>query len=186
MNLALAGGTAQLSDCSVPYGYCQCGCGEKTTLSRQNHRERGWVKGEPKRFMKGHGTRGAGAGYKEDENGCWIWQGHITSHGYGSGTYTWAHREVWEKHRGSIPDGLQLDHLCSVRACVNPEHLEPVTAVENIRRGMTGSCSRTFSPQAIKAIRCSRMSCAQLGSVFGASSSTIHLIKTRKTYKEVA
>jgi hypothetical protein len=46
-----------------------------------------------------------------------------------------AHRFAWELLRGAIPDGLTLDHLCRNRRCVNPDHLEPVTAVENTMRG---------------------------------------------------
>ena len=48
-----------------------------------------------------------------------------------------AHRWSYEYHVGPIPDGLQLDHLCRVRHCVNPQHLEPVTARENTLRGMS-------------------------------------------------
>ena len=49
-----------------------------------------------------------------------------------------AHRAIYEEMVGPIPDGLVLDHLCSVRNCVNPEHLEPVTQAENARRGALG------------------------------------------------
>lgn len=68
---------------------------------------------------------------------CWEWQGHLSG-GYGSfrvGTnYPPAHRWAYEFIRGEIPDGLQLDHLCRNRACVNPWHVEPVTARVNSQR----------------------------------------------------
>lgn len=51
------------------------------------------------------------------------------------GRSTQAHRAVYELFRGPIPDGMVLDHLCRVRACVNPTHLEPVTNWENVKRG---------------------------------------------------
>lgn len=72
------------------------------------------------------------------DDGCWIWLGKPTAGGYGranrGGRYVAAHRAVYEAHRGRIPDGLELDHLCAVRMCVNPKHLEVVTHAENLRR----------------------------------------------------
>lgn len=74
------------------------------------------------------------------ESGCWIWMGALSSNGYGNvhmrpiGNVV-AHRIVYQEVRGFIPDGLDLDHLCRVRCCVNPYHLEPVSRFENLRRG---------------------------------------------------
>lgn len=70
---------------------------------------------------------------------CWDWQGAVHYTGYGqvdSRTYgtSMAHRFIYELHRGPIPEGLTLDHLCRNTTCVNPAHLEPVTAAENTRR----------------------------------------------------
>ena len=53
-----------------------------------------------------------------------------------------AHRVSYEMAKGSIPPGLQLDHLCRTTLCVNPAHLEPVTPKENIRRGSTAEVAR--------------------------------------------
>jgi hypothetical protein len=75
-----------------------------------------------------------------DELGCWLWTGNLNAQGYGTGTY-WrygkqlAHRLVWMVLRGTMPTGLEPDHLCRVRRCVNPDHLEWVTHRENILRG---------------------------------------------------
>jgi len=69
------------------------------------------------------------------ECGCWIWLGVIQGNGYGKYGKQLAHRLIYEKAKGTVPNGLQLDHLCRVRSCVNPDHLEPVTQRENILRG---------------------------------------------------
>ena len=75
-------------------------------------------------------------------NECWLWTG-VTSKGYGlmgaGGRKYRVHRFAYELLVGPIPDGLVLDHLCRVRNCVNPAHLEPVTDLENILRGERAS-----------------------------------------------
>ena len=76
------------------------------------------------------------------DGGCLEWTGALRM-GYGkfrgvAGRTTTAHRVVWETFVGPIPEGLELDHLCRNRKCVNPDHLEPVTRRENLRRGSNG------------------------------------------------
>lgn len=74
---------------------------------------------------------------------CWIWQRSKNPKGYGEqrvkGKLRGAHRLSYEAFREPIPPGLTIDHLCRVRDCVNPVHLEPVTFAENTRRGMSPS-----------------------------------------------
>lgn len=70
-------------------------------------------------------------------NGCRIWQGHVSPvHGYGviriDKQPVSAHRTVWREFRGEIPEGMQVDHVCGVRACVSIEHLRLVTQQENL------------------------------------------------------
>ena len=73
------------------------------------------------------------------ESGCWIWEKHLNHKGYGQlwngKTMGLAHRMVYEIYKGKILKGLQIDHLCRVRCCVNPDHLEPVTNKLNHERG---------------------------------------------------
>jgi len=74
----------------------------------------------------------------EPNTGCWLWDASLDTGGYGSfsvaGTNQRAHRVSYEMYTGSIPQGLELDHKCNVRSCVNPDHLEPVTRSENQKR----------------------------------------------------
>lgn len=86
---------------------------------------------------------------------CWLFEGSLTPRGYGtfsaSGRVkTPAHRWAYEALVGKIPDGLELDHLCRVHNCVNPDHLEPVTHAENIRRAyalILGTSCRNGHPR---------------------------------------
>ena len=133
-------------------GLCECGCGERTPLAPQTNTQRGWVRGEPLRFVNHHASRVQPVGVErtkapwrerfeakiERTDTCWIWRGTILKIGYGSCSYrhraTYAHRIAYEIYVGPIPRGLELDHLCRVTRCVNPAHLEPVTHAENMRR----------------------------------------------------
>ena len=73
-------------------------------------------------------------------SGCTVWTGPQNGNGYG--VLNWkrkrigAHRVAFQLSGQSIPDGMQLDHLCRVRCCVNPAHLEAVTGKENSLRGI--------------------------------------------------
>ncbi len=77
----------------------------------------------------------------EPNSGCWLWEGAWTTAGYGSMTLNYKryypHIYCYELANGPVPDGLELDHLCRMRCCCNPEHVEPVIHAENLRRGMS-------------------------------------------------
>lgn len=74
---------------------------------------------------------------------CWEWQSAKTHDGYGTfgvgQTKAVAHRVSYELIAGPVPTGLELDHLCFNRSCVNPSHLEPVAHDENMRRASAGT-----------------------------------------------
>lgn len=106
---------------------CQCGCGRPVGVYKRTNTASGQVKGQPIRYLTGHQRRSSPVDYIEDENGCWIWQRHVLPGGYGlvTGRST-AHRVYYEKFVGPIPEGFDVHHKCEVRACVNPDHLEPM------------------------------------------------------------
>ena len=95
----------------------------------------------------------------EPNSGCWLWMGYVMpigprrTGGYGAfkigKSALKAHRVSYELFKGPIPDGLTIDHLCSLRCCVNPDHLEAVPLVVNIKRGRAGQfqASRIQCPQ---------------------------------------
>lgn len=75
----------------------------------------------------------------EQSDGCWNWVGYRDARGYGKASVgqqrkDWAHRVSYRLFVGDIADGLTIDHLCRNVSCVRPDHLEPVTRRENIRR----------------------------------------------------
>lgn len=76
-------------------------------------------------------------------NGCWCWTGPLHDAGYGrvrvAGQLVYLHRWMYERVVGLIPSGLTIDHLCRVRSCCNPAHLEAVTRGENVLRGMAAT-----------------------------------------------
>lgn len=128
---------------SIPYGYCECGCGKKTNLVRRNDTAKRLRRGEPRRFIVGHTYAKRAGRYRTENRGyktpCWIWTALLSRDGYGlakrGGHRIVAHRLIWEESGREIPgDGYELDHLCKQRSCVNPDHLEVVTILVNRRR----------------------------------------------------
>lgn len=84
---------------------------------------------------------------QHSSNGCWIWQGSVDSRGYGqlmSNSIVWrAHRFFYTNLVREIPPNYQIDHLCKIKLCVNPEHLEAVTQTENIKRSGAWNYNKT-------------------------------------------
>lgn len=87
---------------------------------------------------------------RPDLGPCWLWRGSLTTDGYGHIGWRKAHRLTYTAANGPIAAGMQLDHLCRVRHCVNPAHLEQVTNRTNGLRG------RSFA-----ALNAAKTHCAQ-------------------------
>jgi hypothetical protein len=85
--------------------------------------------------------------YSITADGCWEWTASRTSQGYGwihnPGGSQKAHVAVWESTVGPKTPGLELDHLCRNRLCINPDHLEEVTHAENMRRSEPSNTKKT-------------------------------------------
>lgn len=105
---------------------------------------------------------------------CWLWTGSLVTSGYGqiniSHRNVPAHRWSYEQLVGPIPDGLELDHLCMIKNCVNPTHLEPVPHQENTKRSKAAHrkevCKRghSLSPDNVYLYNTSRVckNCAKM------------------------
>jgi len=86
----------------------------------------------------------------EPNSGCWLWTGSLIGAGYGQFRCDgegYAHIWSYKQFKGPIPEGLVLDHICRVPSCCNPDHVEPVTQKENLRRSPFDPARKTHCPQ---------------------------------------
>jgi HNH endonuclease len=178
-----------------PGGLCMCGCGGVAPLAQAARPKAGIQKGQPQRYIQGHcGSRRRGPLYREEDRGytseCWIWN-LATSRGYGIQS-RWpeysrlAYKAIWERLNGPVPRGMELDHLCRVRACVNPDHLEVVTGAENTRRGVKTKLNERKVRQIRLLCDSGRWQRRQIAEAYGVDARTISEIFYRHTWKDVA
>jgi hypothetical protein len=171
---------------------CACGCGQGTKRSKRTGRFTRYLRGHTGRVYEKTGPRNPDDDFTDryeidPDTGCWIWTRYINPRGYGRlvrGGEQLAHRVLYRFHRGEIPDGLDLDHLCRNRACVNPDHLEPVTIRENNRRG-------ALTKLTAEKVRQIRDLCSQgwlqtdIAAAYGVTPQAIYRVKTRQCWKDV-
>lgn len=181
----------------IPYGYCWCGCIQKTSPARQRDRKQNYFEGEPMRYKRGHGyskPRFDSSNYEVTDTGhatpCWLWNRYLTTAGYpflyerGTGKPQLAHRLYYEHYVGVIPEGLEIDHLCRKPACVNPEHLEPVTSATNQQRGNTAK----MTPEQVREIRSLRVqgkTTGELGLIFSIDRKQVWNICNYRSWKNI-
>lgn len=175
----------------IPYGYCHCGCGGEAPIATYSSARWGWTKGQSKRFIHGHHQRPGPREYEAQAANyatpCWIWQWRIAPDGYGcksvNGRKTPAHRAYWERAHGVVPAGMDLDHLCRNRACVNPAHLEVVSRAVNVQRGLL---TKLTAAQVLEIrARAGYRNGAALAREFGVSKTTISEILSRHTWANI-
>lgn len=151
---------------------CACGCG-------------GTPRKASSRYVRGHQHKLTSAEYVIDPiSECWNWQRYKAKSGYGwmtvNGKNTLAHRHYYARFKGEIPDGMQLDHLCRNRGCVNPAHLEPVTHAENGRRGANTKLTAADA-SAIRELAATKTH-RELAAMFGISHQTVGHILTNRIW----
>ena len=126
---------------------CACGCGLELDSTKRYRSI----------YVAGHHKKKSPVSFVLEDRGytspCWIWQRYVDKEGYAKIQAQRAHRVYYERHIGPIPEDKQLDHLCRVRCCVNPFHLEPVTNKENTDRGL---CAETNRRRILSVTTCRR------------------------------
>lgn len=155
-------------------GLCVCGCGE------------------PAVYAEAHCDRKFGAritrtdyeimdcGY---ETPCWIWKGRLVPTYRNTtvrGRSIYAHRAMYIQEKGPIPKDYVIDHLCRIRCCIRPEHLEAVTVAENQRRA-----SAVLTERDVKEIRSSAEGAHTLARRYGVKVNAIWAVRKRGTWKDV-
>lgn len=115
-----------------------------------------------------------------DFDGCWTWTGYTRSDGYGqtkhAGRNVRTHRLIFELLVGSIPEGMELDHLCRNTRCCNPDHLEVVTPRENRQRGQRDRDPKRFCKRGHERVSANVMS-------WNGGCRTCRNIQQRETYR---
>lgn len=127
----------------------------------------------------GHGCRKPLDDWLEQDRGyktpCWVWQGYITKDGYAQRTGL-VHRKLYEQRHSISLQGAELDHLCRVRCCVNPDHLEPVTHQENMWRGSTTKLTPEKAELMRRVKREANLTAAQLAKAFNVGETTVRAV----------
>lgn len=165
------------------------------------HYSRWRAHGDPHATVKPHGSlreRFESKVVKTDS--CWLWVGGKNKQGYGKlriggkgGEHVRAHRVSYELHRGPIPDGFFVMHKCDNPSCVNPEHLDIGTAMDNVA-DMVSKDRHTYGERtkkskltnlAVSVIRESGASVQELMATFNVSKATVYQVKQGRTWKHV-
>jgi hypothetical protein len=163
-------------------GLCLCGCGQATAIATKTDRSKGWIKGQPLAYARGHNAtitnRPRRVAVSEDdwtvedrgyETPCWIWKGKSRASGRSDhrkvgidGHYESAHAAVYRRLVGPVPRGHELHHLCEQQACVRPVHLRPLT-----KSAHSSLHARKLSDDQVRAIRVDRRPLREIAAEYG-------------------
>ena len=117
---------------------CACGCMRPVGRYSRTTAKLGAIKGNFFKYHIGHVARKSSVVFVVEWRGytsaCWAWKMNKTAAGYGLKGSTLAHKHYWQRINGPVPKGMELDHLCSSKDCIRPDHLEAVDHGENMRR----------------------------------------------------
>lgn len=120
---------------------CECGKGGKLRRGMCGACYARWLRQQPTSLKDRRTPEQRFWAKVQKTDSCWLWQGARTPKGYGQfaphRSHVYAHRYSYELENGPIADRMTVDHLCRVRNCVRPDHMEIVTRGENARRGAT-------------------------------------------------
>lgn len=131
----------------IEFGYCHCGCGEKTRISDVSYAPRGLVRGQPLKFISGHNSRFQKFQATEESfwnkvkilspSECWPWQGYVNEDGYGTvafrGKRYGSHRLAWILTYGEPGEGILVLHSCDNPPCCNVRHLFSGSQTDNMQ-----------------------------------------------------
>lgn len=189
----------------TPYGYCHCGCGEKTKIAPHSNKKYEWVKGEPYKFIHGHRC-----GHKQDlkkrllakisvneETNCWEWMGTRNGNGYGilqvSGKTLRVSRVAFEVFHNKCLGSLYACHKCDNPPCINPDHLFAGTHQQNLADsshkfrmhfGEEHGMAKLKNEDVLE-IRASPLSGRKMAEKFNVSEGCVSVIRSRKAWPHI-
>lgn len=189
----------------APVHLCECGCGQPTPIARQSRTERGQVRGQPIRFLQGHGghdkrripadKRFWQKVSKDSPSGCWEWTGRTTEHGYGlldvDGKSVLAHRFAWQLKNGPIPDDMHVCHHCDNPRCVRTSHLFIGTHADNMadrdrkERGGVAKLTKYEVAEIRRKYAQGNVTQKKLAAEYGVTREAISRITTRENWKHI-